>query len=126
MRQIEYNKRMAKPCEMARLFVALGNETRLRLLNLMAEREICVCELVEVLRLPQPKISQHLACLRSVGIVCARREGKWMHYRMVTPAHREAAQVLQATLAWMQTDKQMLADRNRHGKSLCLTAIQQA
>ena len=63
------------------LFRALADETRLRLLNLIADREICVCYFVEILGLSQPKISRHLAYLRNAGIVSARRDGKWMHYK---------------------------------------------
>ena len=59
-----------------RFFQALGDRTRLRLLNLMGDQEICVCYFVEILGSPQPKISRHLAYLRSAGIVAARREGK--------------------------------------------------
>ena len=55
-----------------RLFRALADSTRLRLINLMAEKEICVCYLVEVIDAPQPKISRHLAYLRKAGIVAAR------------------------------------------------------
>ena len=58
------------------LFRALADSTRLRLLNLIAEREICVCYFVEILNISQPKVSRHLAYLRRAGIVAARREGK--------------------------------------------------
>ena len=68
-----------------RFFQAFGDNTRLRLLNLMGDQEICVCYFVEILGGPQPKVSRHLAYLRSAGIVAARREGKWMHYRIVMP-----------------------------------------
>ena len=74
-----------KPANLAWLFAALADTTRLRLLNLMAGREVCVCYFVEILRQSQPKISRHLAYLRKAGIVAARREGKWMHYRITTP-----------------------------------------
>src|ERR1700739_2123159 len=70
---------------MAALFRALADATRLRLLNLIADREICVCYFVEILRISQPKISRHLAYLRRAGIIEARREGKWMHYRLTMP-----------------------------------------
>ena len=63
------------PFNMERFFQALGDNTRLRLLNLMGDQEICVCYFVEILGGPQPKISRHLAYLRSAGIVAARREG---------------------------------------------------
>jgi ArsR family transcriptional regulator, arsenate/arsenite/antimonite-responsive transcriptional repressor len=109
--------------DMEKLFQALGNETRLRLLNLMGGREVCVCELVEALELPQPKISQHLACLRSVGVVEARREGKWMHYRIVTPPHDGAEKVLRATLKWLKKDRIMLADRGKLTPVCCAASV---
>ena len=105
--------------DLERLFQALGDKTRLRLLNLMGDREICVCYFVEVLGSPQPKISRHLAYLRRAGVVAARREGKWMHYRLVMPQHEGAAQVFRQTLAWLKTDKAMQADRNRLSKACC-------
>src|SRR5690242_13687234 len=87
-----------KDVPLERLFSALADPTRLRLVNLMAEGEICVCYLVEVLEAPQPKISRHLAYLRKAGIVAARREGKWMHYRLAVPADSHAAAILKTTL----------------------------
>ncbi len=102
-----------------RFFQALGDRTRLRLLNLMGNQEVCVCYFVEILGGPQPKISRHLAYLRSAGIVAARREGKWMHYRIVMPAHIGAAQILKQTLGWLREDKAMQADRARLKKACC-------
>ena len=103
-------------------FQALGDNTRLRLLNLMGNQEICVCYLVEVLGHPQPKISRHLAYLRRAGIVAARREGKWMHYRIVMPPHIGAAQVLQQTLGWLKEERAMQLDRARLAKACCSPA----
>jgi len=114
---------MAKQAfSMEKFFQALGDNTRLRLLNLMGEREICVCYFVEVLGHPQPKISRHLAYLRSAGIVSARREGKWMHYRMVMPPHIGAAQILKQTVDWLKEDKAMQADRAKLSKACCSPA----
>ena len=112
----------SKPFDMERFFQALGDTTRLRLLNLMGDQEICVCYFVEILDQPQPKISRHLAYLRSAGIVTTRREGKWMHYRIVMPRHLGAAQVLQQTLAWLREEKTMQADRSRLTKACCSPA----
>jgi ArsR family transcriptional regulator, arsenate/arsenite/antimonite-responsive transcriptional repressor len=103
----------------ARFFQALGDNTRLRLLNLMGDQEICVCYFVEILGQAQPKISRHLAYLRSAGIVAARREGKWMHYRIVMPENLGAAKVLQQTLAWLKDDRAMHVDRSRLAKACC-------
>jgi ArsR family transcriptional regulator len=96
---------------LAGLFAALADPTRLRLLNLMAGHEICVCHFVEILGQSQPKISRHLAYLRNAGIVAARREGKWMHYSICPPAAPSAASLLDSVLQSLASDEQMRADR---------------
>src|SRR5512142_873749 len=98
---------------MERLFTGLADRTRLRLLNLMAEREVCVCYFVEILDAPQPTISRHLAYLRRTGLVQARRQGKWMYYRIVPPSNAPARRVLMDTLHWLSEDKDMRKDRER-------------
>jgi ArsR family transcriptional regulator, arsenate/arsenite/antimonite-responsive transcriptional repressor len=88
----------------------------------MGEREVCVCYLVEILNMPQPKVSRHLAYLRNAGIVSARRQGKWMHYRIVAPAHPGAARILRQTLAWLMEERAMQADRTRLARACCSPA----
>lgn len=95
---------------MEKLFLALADQTRLRILNLLREEEISVCYFTEVLNISQPKISRHLAYLRNSGIVSARREGKWMNYRIVLPKNLSAASVLQKTLEWLKSQKEMQTD----------------
>src|SRR5215471_7965002 len=68
--------------DVERLFRALGDATRLRILALLVGGEICVCEIHDALRLPQPTVSRHLAYLRREGLVETRREGLWIHYRL--------------------------------------------
>src|SRR3954467_9834240 len=68
--------------ELETLFKALADRTRLRILNLLLAGEVCVCDLHDTLGIPQPKASRHLAYLRAAGLVDARREGQWMHYRL--------------------------------------------
>jgi ArsR family transcriptional regulator len=109
----------SKPISLAQLFAALADTTRLRLLNLMAGREVCVCYFVEILRQGQPKISRHLAYLRNAGIVAARREGKWMHYRICPPTDPGAASILEAVLASLREDKKMQADRAKLDSACC-------
>jgi ArsR family transcriptional regulator len=111
--------RQKKGFDMGQFFQALGDNTRLRLLNLMGDQEICVCYFVEILNQPQPKISRHLAYLRSAGIVAARRDGKWMHYRIVMPPNEGAAKVLRETLAWLKEERAMQADRSRLSRACC-------
>jgi ArsR family transcriptional regulator, arsenate/arsenite/antimonite-responsive transcriptional repressor len=105
--------------DLARLFAALSDRTRLRLLNLMNGREVCVCYFVEILGQSQPKISRHLAYLRRAGIANARREGKWMHYSIRHPADAGAAAILEATLASFAGDREMQADVARLSRACC-------
>jgi len=108
-----------KPFDLACLFAALADRTRLRLLNLMNGREVCVCYFVEILRQSQPKISRHLAYLRKAGIVSARREGKWMHYSIERPTDAGAAAILDTTLMSFETDREMQSDLLRLNKACC-------
>ena len=68
--------------QMEALFKALADATRLRILGLLLTGEVCVCHIHESLKISQPKASRHLAYLRRAGLVDARREGLWMHYRL--------------------------------------------
>jgi ArsR family transcriptional regulator len=105
--------------DLERFFQALGDKTRLRILNLMGDQEICVCYFVEILGGPQSKISRHLAYLRSAGIVAARRDGKWMHYRISVPPPAGAAEILRQTLAALKDEKMMQADLARLARARC-------
>jgi ArsR family transcriptional regulator, arsenate/arsenite/antimonite-responsive transcriptional repressor len=109
----------SKSFDLVRLFAALADPTRLRLLNLMNGREVCVCYFVEILKQGQPKISRHLAYLRRAGVVEARREGKWMHYRIERPNDARAASILDATITSFETDRNMKADLVRLGQACC-------
>jgi ArsR family transcriptional regulator len=111
--------RTAKTFDKDLFFRALADRTRLRLLNLMGKDEVCVCFFVEILKTNQPKISRHLAYLRRAGIVGARRQGPWMHYRIVQPPDKDAARVLKDTLAWLANDREMQNDRQRLEKVCC-------
>ena len=108
-----------KTFDKEQFFRALADRTRLRLLNLLGNDEVCVCFFVEILKTNQPKISRHLAYLRRAGIVGARREGQWMHYRVIEPADRAAARVLRETMSWLANDPEMQRDRQRLLKICC-------
>ena len=112
-------KRDDKPFDMEILFRALADGTRLRLLNLIGEDEVCVCYFVEALRTSQPKISRHLAYLRRAGVVKARREGKWMHYRITEPADEHGRKIFRELRLWLAQDKKMGRDRERLTKLCC-------
>ena len=101
------------------LFKALADHTRLRLINLIGDDEVCVCFFVEVLKINQPKISRHLAYLRRAGLVSARREGKWIHYRLAEPPDAHAANIFRELRAGLPNDPAMKNDRARLEKICC-------
>ena len=101
------------------LFKALADQTRLRLINLIGDDEVCVCFFVEGLKINQPKISRHLAYLRRAGVVSARREGKWIHYRLVEPPDPHAASIFREVRAALPSDPAMKSDRARLEKICC-------
>ncbi len=87
--------------DLKRLLAALTNPTRMRLVRLLLREELCVCELVDALRVPQYKVSRHLSRLRDVGLVRARRNGRWMYYSIgrqvaLNGFHRDLLKVIDA------------------------------
>ncbi len=80
------------------MYAALADATRLRILGVLADGEICVCHIHEALRLPQPTVSRHLAHLRRAGLVKTRREGLWIHYRLAEVADPSARAALSAAV----------------------------
>ena len=110
----------------ARLFKALSDETRLRILALLRGGELCVCDLMAILDLPQSTVSRHLAYLRNAGLVDDRRQGVWMFYRLAsddTPFARDLAVLLTAhldALPQVRRDRDFLQARgDAGGKSAC-------
>jgi ArsR family transcriptional regulator, arsenate/arsenite/antimonite-responsive transcriptional repressor len=80
------------------IYAALADPTRLRILSLLSEDEICVCHIHASLDVPQPTASRHLAYLRKSGLVAARRDGIWMHYRLAKIDNPVVASVVKAAL----------------------------
>jgi ArsR family transcriptional regulator len=90
-------RRAALPVD--RLFRAFSDRTRLRILSLLASGEVCVGDLVTVLRLPQPTVSRHLSYLRRAGLVTARRDSSWMYYALAearNPFHAKLLECLKS------------------------------
>jgi ArsR family transcriptional regulator len=116
-------KRKSTAEELETLFQALGDRTRVRLLNLMADGEVCVCFFVEVLDEPQPKISRHLAYLRSAELVSARRDGKWAHYTITPPEHPTLRAAFDAALEAFRADRELQRDRAALARACCSTRV---
>ena len=110
---------------MERLFQALGDTTRLRILGLLLTGEVCVCDMHDSLKIPQPKASRHLAYLRRAGLVEARREGLWMHYRLADsrdPIVEAIRKAVTHALGHVDTVRRD-ADRLQKRTGCCLPAV---
>src|SRR5215204_5701210 len=79
------NAQAARLGTLEQLFKAMADQTRLRILALLAGGEVCVCDIHETLGIPQPRASRHLAYLRRTGLVLDRKEGLWVYYRLADP-----------------------------------------
>ena len=112
-------RRRSKDFDLELFFRALADKTRLRLINLMGDDEVCVCFFVEILKTSQPKVSRHLAYLRRAGLVKARRDGLWMHYRLEEPPDEEAAQVFREVRAMLAKKQEMQQDRKKLVQFCC-------
>jgi ArsR family transcriptional regulator len=97
-----------------RLFKALADETRLRILHLLSRRELCVCQIVGVLKIGQSKASRHLAHLKNAGLVTDRREGLWIHYSLAQPDGRLHRRVVD----WLKQATQELPSAARDLEAL--------
>lgn len=106
----------------ALFFAALADRTRLRLLNLMRDGEVCVCFFAETLGTNNPKISRHLAYLKRADLVTGRREGKWTHYRINEPSDNNASEIFAATMKMLESDPEMQQDRARLVSVCCKPA----
>jgi ArsR family transcriptional regulator len=108
--------------ESIELFKAFADPVRLRLLNLLADGEVCVCHLHEALGLPQSTVSRHLAYLRKRGLVAGRKEGLWVHYRLAKPTgelHRklvDSIAVCFGEIEVLKRDRQKLDHRTCCGE----------
>jgi ArsR family transcriptional regulator len=102
------------------LFEACADATRRRvLLLLLAQGEMCVCDLLAVLELPQPKVSRHLAVLREAEIVASRRKGTWIYYRLNPELPLWAVQVLSAMADGAGRTEAYQNDRTRLEQAAC-------
>src|SRR5258706_10963873 len=105
------------------LYKALADRTRLRLISLIGDSEVCVCFFVAILKVSQPKISRHLAYMRRAGIVTARREGKWMHYRLSEPPDEHAARIFREVRATLTEHPELQRDRERLEQVWCAPTL---
>lgn len=102
---------------LTRLFRALGDETRLRMVALLAHGELCVCHLEKALDLSQPNVSRQLGILRAAGVVDARRDGSWMYYALAPQEHEAVKAMLGQLVAVFGAERAIRADHAKLRKS---------
>jgi ArsR family transcriptional regulator len=121
--QHEYMKRPAIPKgrpaidQLETVFKALADKTRLRILALLGNNEVCVCHIHDSLGVPQPTVSRHLAYLRRTGLVAVRRDGVWMHYQISRALDGGVQEVLDAAVAALQQVPTTNEDRKQFQRS---------
>ncbi len=108
--------------QLVQFFKALSDETRLRIMMLLTQGELCVCDLMFVLDEPQSKVSRHLAYLKHSGLTNSKRAGVWMHYSLKDPAddvQKVQINFLKEKLAHLllefRTDRERLLELKKKG-----------
>jgi ArsR family transcriptional regulator len=103
----------------AKLLKALADPVRLRLLNLLVGRDVCVCHLHDALGLPQPTVSRHLAYLRKAGLVSARKQGLWVYYRLTESTNELHRSLLNAVLPTVANLAELASDQKKLESLTC-------
>lgn len=102
---------------LTKLFRALGDETRLRIVALLSHGELCVCHIEKALELSQPNVSRQLGILRAAGIVEARRDGSWMYYALAPQEHDAVKAILDRLVALFGAERAIRADHAKLRRS---------
>ncbi len=92
---------------------ALADETRVRIVMALADGELCVCSITEMLGLAASTVSKHLSILRNAGLVDSRKEGRWIHYRLSQKPGKAAAEAIAMTLSLLQGNEKTLRDKEK-------------
>lgn len=102
---------------LTRLFRALGDETRIRIIALLSHGELCVCHVESALDISQPNCSRQLGILKAAGIVDSRREGTWVYYRIVEQEVESVQSVLGVLARTFGAERALRADHARLKKT---------
>jgi ArsR family transcriptional regulator len=117
MKRAKTSRSLAPVDELENLFKALADKTRLRILALLGNNEVCVCHIHDSLGVPQPTVSRHLAYLRKSGLVAARRDGVWMHYQVSRSLSPVVRDVVAAAVSALQQLPATTQDRKQFQRS---------
>lgn len=100
--------------ELVKIFRALGDLSRLRVFNVLQGRELCVCQIVKLLGLAPSTVSKHMAVLKQANLVCSRKDGRWIYYRLSDlSADQISGQLAKLLERSLSMDRQGAADRKR-------------
>jgi ArsR family transcriptional regulator, arsenate/arsenite/antimonite-responsive transcriptional repressor len=117
MKRSKPQKSVAEVDDLEGVFKALADKTRLRILALLGNNEVCVCHIHDSLGVPQPTVSRHLAYLRKSGLVATRRDGVWMHYQVSTSLTPAIQRVIAAAVDALQRLPAASQDRKQFQRS---------
>lgn len=110
--------------DLVKVFKALSDETRIRLLKLLQQRELCVCELMQALNMTQSRVSRNLGILKDAGLVKDRRDGLWVHYSLNEKSFNEyAGPILELLKDWANDDEAILRDLEGLSKAVRLSEV---
>jgi ArsR family transcriptional regulator len=110
--------------ELTKAFKALSDETRIRLLKLLEQRELCVCEIMQALNMTQSRVSRNLGILKNVGFVKDRRDGLWVHYSLnIEDAPLNVSQLLNILKESSNDDKTVIKDLAELSKAKKLSDV---
>lgn len=107
---------------LTKLFRALGDETRVRIVALLAHGELCVCHIERALELSQPNVSRHLGILRAAGVVDARRDGTWVYYQLAAQEHGPVQDILSSLVKTFGAERAIRTDHAKLRKACGPTA----
>ena len=97
--------------ELTKIFKALGDSNRLRILKMLEIRELCVCEITVVLKLANSTVSKHLSVLRDAELILDEKDGKWVNYRLAEPkTNKYVTELIPLLKKWLPNDKVIKAD----------------
>ena len=110
--------------DLIKVFKALSDETRIRLLKLLQQRELCVCELMQALDMTQSRVSRNLGILKDAGLLKDRRDGLWVHYSLNEKSfNKYAGPLLELLKGWADYDEVVLKDLEELSKAVRLSEV---
>ena len=111
--------RGGKMRELIKIFKALSDETRLRMMKLLQHRDLCVCEIMQAMDISQTRASRNLGVLKNAGLIVDRREGLWVHYSINRKKSNDYHQAIEKVLQnWLEDETLVMEDKKRLSRAV--------